>query len=246
MQGDSIKNIDWKVFGRREKYFVKEYLEETNLISNIIVDISKSMSFASDGIMSKYEYALTLTAALSYIMVSQQDSVGIVQYSDVIQNILPPKSTRVHLKNIMSVLGSIKPSGKTNTAACLNNIAEKIKKRGLIILVSDFFDDKDEVLKAIKHFHFRNNEVIVFQILDPAEISFSFGPDAVFEDMETGEEISTQPYHIRKAYEEAMLDFTNGIKSECRNNRIDYHLIQTNESFDKALIAFFAKRSKMQ
>ncbi len=245
MQGDNLKDVDWKVFGKTSRYFIKQYEEETNLKSYILLDTSKSMSYASEGNISKLEYATMLVAGLSYLMIKQQDAVGIALYSEKIDKFLPPKSSRAYLHQLLKSLADIKPSNKTNTAASLNSIAEKIKRRGLVIIVSDLFDEVDSVLSALKHFRYSNNEVIVFQILDPVEKSFNFGGDAIFKDMENEDELTTQPYQIQKAYREAMSEFIHKIKSECLNSKIDYNLIDTSEPFDKALINYVRKRGKL-
>lgn len=245
MQGDSLNDVDWKVFGKTEKYFIKQYEEETNLKSFILLDTSRSMEFKSAGEMSKLDYAKTLVAALSYLMVKQQDAAGLSLYSDKIDKYFPPKSSRSYLQEIYKSLSDAKASSKTNTAASLNSIAEKITRRGLVIIVSDLFDEISKVLTSLKHFRYKKNEVIVFQILDPAERSFSFGRDAVFKDLETGEEITTQPYQIQKAYKEAMNEFILKIKSECLNSGIEYNLIDTSMPFDKALLNYIQKRSRL-
>ena len=245
MQGDSLKDVDWKVYGKTEKYYIKQYEEETNLKSYILLDISRSMDFASGESVSKLEYASTLAAALSYIMIKQQDATGLTLYSNKIVQHLPPKAVRPYLREILKSLSSAKPSETTNTAVCLNSVAEKIKKRGLVIVISDLFDDVQSIISALKHFSYNKNEVIVFQILDPLERSFAFGRDAIFRDMETEEEMTTQPYQIQKAYKLAMEEFNNTIKRECLNSNIDYNLIETTEPFDKALFSYIQKRSKL-
>lgn len=245
MQGDDLKNVDWKVFGKTEKFFIKQYEEETNLKSYIILDTSKSMEFKSGSNISKLNYSMILAAALSYLMIKQQDAVGLALYSEKIDKLLPPKSSRTYLQEILRQLSTVVAGEKTNTASSLGEIAEKIKRRGLVIIISDFFDDIDSVIKSLKKFSFMKNEVIIFQILDPMEKSFGFGKDAIFRDMETQEEITTQPYQIQKAYQQAMNEFTNKIKRECLNSNFDYNLIDTSTPFDKALFSYIQKRSKL-
>jgi uncharacterized protein (DUF58 family) len=245
MQGDSLKDIDWKVYGRTEKFFIKQYEEETNLKSYILLDTSRSMDYASEGNISKLEYASTLVAGLSYLMFRQQDAVGLSLYSERINKYLPPKASKAYLQEILKSLSETQASDKTNTASSLHSIAEKIKRRGLVIIVSDLFDDITSVLTALKHFRYKKNEVIVFQILDPMEKNFAFGNDAIFKDMETEDEITTQPYQIQKAYKEAMFEFIGRIKAECLNSNIEYNLIETSMPFDKALFSYIQKRSKL-
>jgi len=245
MQGDALKNVDWKVFAKSEKYYIKQFEEETNLISHIFVDASKSMQYKHSGKVAKIDYAAILAAALAYVMIDQQDSVGLAIYSDKIHTYLPPKSNRVYLKTLLSALNQIQPGGTTTTSKCLDSVAEKIKKRGLTIIISDFFDDLNSILTALKHLHYKKNEVIVFQILDPIEKSFGFDRDSVFVDLESGEQISTQPHQIQRAYQEAMNEYLNKLKNECLNFGIEYNLIDTSQPFDKALMSYFAKRSRL-
>ena len=245
MQGDSLKDIDWKVYGKTERFFIKQYEEETNLKSYILLDTSRSMNYASEGNISKLEYASTLVAGLSYLMFHQQDAVGLSLYSEKINKYLPPKASKAYLQEILKSLSEPQASNKTNTASSLHTIAEKIKRRGLVIIVSDLFDDINSVLTALKHFRYKKNEVIVFQILDPQERNFAFGTDAIFKDMETEDEITTQPYQIQKVYKEAMSEFVGRIKAECLNSNIEYNLIETSMPFDKALFSYIQKRSKL-
>lgn len=245
MQGDNLKDVDWKVFGKTEKYFIKQYEEETNLRSYIFLDTSNSMAYNSGENVSKLDYSVTLAAALSYLMIHQQDAAGLTLYSDKIQKFLPPKSSRAYLQEVLINLAMVQASEKTNTAVSLSEGAEKLKRRGLVVIISDFFDDINSVLKALKHFSYKKNEVIVFQILDPMEKTFSFGRDAIFKDLETGDELTTQPYQIQKAYREAMNEFTGRIKAECLNSNIDYNLIETSDPYDKALFRYIQKRSKL-
>lgn len=245
MQGDDLKNVDWKVYGKTEKYFIKQYEEETNLKSYIILDTSRSMEFKSENNISKLNYGIILAAALSYLMNKQQDAVGLALYSEKVTKILPPKASKTYLQELLKQLSSITAAEKTNTASSLGEIAEKIRRRGLVIIISDFFDDIDTVIKSLKKFSYKKNEVIVFQILDPLERSFAFGKDAIFKDMETLEEMTTQPYQIQKAYKEAMLEFTGKIKRECLNANFDYNLIDTSTPFDTALYTYIQKRTRL-
>ena len=245
MQGDSPKDIDWKVYGKSDRFYVKQYEEETNLKSYILLDVSKSMTYASSGRISKLEYASQLAASLSYLMLKQKDAVSLSIYADQIKKYLPPNSSRIYLKEIISVLAKIIPETETNTSFCLNQISDKITKRGLVVIISDLFDDPAKVISAVKKFRFYKNEVIVFQLLDPAERNFSFQKDAIFKDLETGEEITTQPYQIQKSYRDAMETFLNKIKSECLRNGVEYNLIDTSTPFDKALFTYLQKRSRL-
>jgi uncharacterized protein (DUF58 family) len=243
--GDETKNIDWKVYARTNKFYVKQYEEETNLRSIIALDISGSMKYASKGYISKYEYALYLTASLATLMIQQRDAVGIAIYDEDLIKFLPPKSKPSYLSEILKLLANIEPTNKTNTSKALDNLAEIVKRRSLVIILSDFLDDADSVLQALKHFRHRNNEVIAFQVLDPREIDFKLGQGATFVDIETGEEMISHPHHIHFSYSEAVDNFINKIKSECFNHNIDYFLIDTSKPFDKALREYLTKRKKI-
>ncbi len=243
--GDNIRHIDWKVFSRTDKYFVKQFEEETNLRSIVALDSSKSMQFASKGNISKFEYASYLAAALSFMLVKQRDAIGLALYDTEIKKYMPPSSKPSYLNEILKLLSVTVPENETGTASALDRLAERIKRRGLVIIMSDFFDDPESVVSALKHFRHQNHEVLAFQILDPREVDFKFGHGANFVDMETGEELMTQPYQIQKSYSTAVQDFIGRIKKECLNHKIDYHLIDTSMPFDKALKEYLIKRSRV-
>jgi uncharacterized protein (DUF58 family) len=245
MPGDEIRYIDWKVYGRTNRYYIKQYEEETNLKAYVILDSSASMGYHSEGRISKFEYGLSLAAALAYLMIKQQDAVGAAVYDTEPRGFLPPRSRAGYIQEVLKLLGSVTPASGTGTARSLNLIAERIKRRGLVIVISDFFDDPDQVVTALKHFRHKQNEVLAMQVLDPLERSFNFGTDATFRDMETGEEMVTQPYQIRQAYSAAMSDFTERIKRECRRHNIDYVLLDTSVPYDVALIQYLNKRRMM-
>ena len=245
MPGDEIKHLDWKIYGKTDRFYIKQFEEETNLKAYIILDASRSMSYSSDGRMTKLEYASYITAALAQLMVQQRDAVGLMIFDEKIRTYMPPHATKTYLKEILKQLAQVEGSNKTKTADALHEIAERIKRRGLVIILSDLFDSPGEVMKALRHFRHKKNEVIVMQVLDPLERSFAFGRDAVFKDLETSEEITTQPWHIQKAYQESMKDFLTRYKKECRENTIDYVLLDTATPFDVALFEYLHKRQRM-
>jgi uncharacterized protein (DUF58 family) len=245
MPGDEIKHIDWKIYGKTDRYYIKQFEEETNLKSYIVVDASKSMSFASGGRMSKLEYALTIAAALSHLMVQQRDAVGLTIYDESVRLFMPPHATKSYLKQILRTLETTEPGNRTSTADSLHQVAERIKRRGLVIILSDLMDKPQEVMTAIRHFRHKKNEVIVMQVLDPLERSFDFGRDAVFRDLETNEELTTQPWHIRKAYQDGMRKFLDTYKKECREHDVDYVLLDTGTPFDTALFEYLHKRQRI-
>lgn len=268
MPGDDLKYLDWKVLGRTDRYYIKQFEEETNLKSYLILDTSKSMSFTSSdpsyekfsrfrkffknknvepagnnkkGI-SKLEYATYLAAAITVLMNFQKDAVGLVLYDENINTYIPPKATNQNLKLILSHLAGISSSGETNTAASLNNIAERIKRRGLVIIFSDLFDDQNAVINSLKHFRYKKNEVIVFQILDPMEMSIVLDSPTIFKDVETHKEIMSQPISFVETYRDAVKEFIGNYKKACRMNNIDYVLLSTDMPFDNALLEYLNKR----
>jgi uncharacterized protein (DUF58 family) len=203
------------------------------------------MNYASKGNLKKFEYASYVAAALSFMMIEQRDAVGLTLFDEGIRVSLPPRATRSYLKEILKELESAKPANKTGTSASLNLIAEQIKRRGLVIVLSDLFDKPESVMTALKHFRHKGHEVIVMQILDPLERSFAFEGDAIFKDLETQEELMTQPWHIQKAYQQSMQEFLDFYKRRCRDNNIDYVLLDTGTPFDKALFQYLNKRKRM-
>ncbi len=243
--GDEIKYLDWKVFARTGKYYVKEFQEETNLRCTIAIDASRSMAYASNGNISKYEYSAYLAAALSLLMIQQRDAIGLTLFDNGIRTFLPPNSKPSYMRQILKTLEQNSPANDTGTASALNLLAEKIRRRGLVIVFSDFFDNPDDILTALKHFRHKKHEVIVFHVLDPREIDFKVGASANFVDMESGETMLTNPYQIQLAYKNAVNDYINFLKKECLNHQIDYNLLDTSASYDHALSSYLVKRKKM-
>ena len=245
MPGDEIKHIDWKVYGKTDKFFIKQFEEETNLKSYLVLDASKSMDYASEGSIKKIEYASFVAAALAHLMIEQRDAVGLTIYDNAVRKTLPPRATRTYLKQILTELSLVKAANVTGTAQALDTLAEHIHRRGLVIILSDLFDDPVKTMTAFKHFRHKGNEVVVMQVLDPLERTFAFGSDALFKDMETGETIATQPWHIQQAYRQSMKEFLEYYQRQCRDNNIDYVLLDTATPFDKALFEYLNKRKKM-
>ena len=245
MPGDEFKHIDWKAYGKTDRYYIKQFEEETNLKSYILLDASASMRYASRGHLPKIEYASYVSAALAYLMIEQRDAVGLTVFDENVRTAIPPRATQSNLRQLLGELEKITPGNKTGIGTSLHQVADQIKRRGLIIVLSDFFDDPKKVMTAFKHFRHKGNEVIVMQVLDPMERSFAFGTDAIFRDVESQEEVMTQPWHIQKAYQESMSEFLENYKRECRENAIDYILLDTATPFDKALMEYLTKRRRL-
>lgn len=244
MPGDNIRDIDWKVFAKSDRYYIKQYEEETNLKGYLLLDCSASMGYSSGGTV-KLDYASLLAASLSFMMLKQRDAVGLVTFDEKIRRYLPPRSKSGHLHVLLQELANQIASDKTDVAVALHEMAERINRRGLIVILSDLLDDPEKIISGLKHFRHKKHEVILFHILDPRERDFAFPTEAIFKDLETGEELTTLPWQIKKHFARLSKEFSEQIASACRQSRIDYHLIDTSIPFDFALYAFLAKREKL-
>jgi len=244
MPGDDIKHVDWKVYGKSDRFYIKQFEEETNLRGYILLDASASMGYKSDGI-SKLEYGSYLAASLAFLMLRQQDAPGLLVYDEKVRSYIPPKGATSHINNILKELNKIEPSNKTDAGTSFHELAERTKRRGLIIVISDLFDDPEKLIAGLKHFRHRRHEVVVFQVLDPFERNFDYKSEARFRDMETGQTLLTNPHQIRGEYRDKMKDYIEYISRACRESLIDYHLLDTSISFDQALFGYLAKRSKL-
>ncbi|MBT3604149.1 MAG: DUF58 domain-containing protein [Candidatus Latescibacteria bacterium] len=245
MPGDALRDLDWKVFGKTDRLYIKQYEEETNLKAYILLDASASMAYGS-GNLTKFQYAAYTTAALSQLMLRQRDAVGLITFDEHVQSYLPPRSVGSHLHALLSTLQNTQPQGAdTDLAASFHDLAERIKRRGLIIVLSDLFDDPDRLLSGLKHFRHRKHEVVVFHILDPRERDLQFDRETRFVDLESGSQIATEPWHIAPAYQEHMEKLIARFRQECRDALIDYVLLDTEEPFDTALFNYLAKRKRL-
>ena len=242
--GDSLRFIDWKVLGRTDRYYIKQYEEETNLKAHILLDVSNSMNYSSQEI-SKLQYGKYLCSALTYLMLMQRDAVGMALFDSKIRKLLPPRSATSYLQPILQELDHIESGDDTRISEVLHVMAERIKRRGLIILISDLLDDPEEVLSGLRHFRHNRHEVLVFHLLDPQEVNFDFKGDVLFEDLESKEKIRTFPWYIKNEYRQKVKEFINHYKSVCRENKIDYQLLLTDLSLDKALTEYLIKRNKL-
>ena len=235
--------LDWKVFGRTDKFYLKQFEEETNLICYLLLDASESMAYKSDRApMSKLEYAQTAAAALSYLILNQQDSVGLVTFDDEIRALVRPGGNPSHLKELLQVMET--PAGTRKTAAgpVFHDLAERFKKRGIVVILSDLFDDVDALLAGLKHFRHRRHEVIVMHVLDPAELDFPFEQATLFRGLEQLPEALVEPRSIRKAYLAEFNSFIRRIKKGCRQHQIDYVPMRTDQSMVVALSTYLASR----
>ncbi len=241
--GDEIRRIDWKAYGKFDRYFIKEYEDETNLRAYLLLDASASMNYASDGI-TKFDYACTLTASLAYLILKQQDAAGLVTFSNQIESFVPPRAKRDYMTQILHALEKRGPAGETNVGKILDDIAGQIKRRGLVILISDLLDEPELVLKGLRQFRFKGNDVIVFHLMDPAEIDLPFDGNILFEDLEAANlEIIADPRSIRATYQQVVQEFIRDMRKQCHDSAIDYQLISTATPLDQALASYLSWRS---
>jgi len=243
--GDEPRRIDWKVYAKRDRFYVKEYQEETNLRAMLLVDASGSMAYKSAA-LSKLDYATTLAAALAYLLIKQKDAVGLATFDTQINTYVPARASLKHLQMLLSRLEGLSVGGETNLANSLHGLAERTRKRGLVLIFSDLFDDPEQVLLALRHFRHRKHEVILFHILDPMEESFSFSSPLRLVDMETKKEASLDPRLVRAEYQKALADYRTLLSSTCAEHHIDYNPIRTDQSLEYALFRYLEKRRRLR
>ena len=244
MPGDSPRFVDWKVYAKTDRYYMKVFEEETNLKCVILLDKSASMGFAGKGI-TKLRWGSLLAAALGFLMLKQQDATGLVVFDDHIRDYVPARSVRAQLYEILGRLERVQPSERTNVSGALHTMAERLKRRGLVVLVSDLLDDPDKILRGLQHFRHRQHEVLVFHVLDDLERTFDYSQEARFVDLETQREIRTQPWFIKEEYRRQVDAWMQHLARECRQHLIDYVPMTTSTPFDLALLAFLNKRSHL-
>ncbi|MCZ6906858.1 MAG: DUF58 domain-containing protein [Deltaproteobacteria bacterium] len=240
--GDEIRRIDWKALGKTDKYFIKETEDETNLRAHLILDVSASMDYASNGI-SKFAYGCILTASLAYLILKQQDAAGLVTFSSRIESFIPPRARRGYLMEILHALEGQTPSGETALGKILQEIAGKINRRGLVILISDLLDEPEDILEGLRLFRFKGSDVIVFHLLDAAELDLPFDGNILFEDTEqTHLRVTADPQAIRQVYRKVVEEFTGHLRKQCQERSIDYQLLSTSTPLDQALVSYLSWR----
>lgn len=243
--GDELSTIDWKVYARSDKYFVKKFEEETNLAGYLLLDVSGSMGYGS-GPLNKLEYGSCLAASLGYLMRKQRDAAGLMTFDDRIRTLLPPGLRPGHLSQLLHVLDAQRPGTRTQTGPPLHQLADAISKRGLVVLISDLLDEPASVIEGLKHLKFRGNEVLVFQVLDRDELTFPFDRSLRFRDLEDGAEVLTSPVQVREGYLAAITGLVEGYRRELGSQGIDYQLLDTSQPLDEALLAYLATRARRQ
>jgi uncharacterized protein (DUF58 family) len=242
--GESARNIDWKIYAKTDRYYLKVFEDETNLRGTLLLDRSASMDFSGGGI-TKLRYGALLCAALAYLMIKQRDAAGLALFDDRLGEIIPHRSARGHLFRLLSELENAEPGGRTGISRSLHDMAERIHRRGLVVLVSDLIDEPDDVINGLKHFRHRGHELIVFHVLDPLELTLDYGGEVTFVDRETGERLRSQPWFVREEYRKSVAEWTSGLERRCVENAIDYNLVTTDTPFDQALVTYLGKRGRM-
>ncbi|MFH1071129.1 MAG: DUF58 domain-containing protein [Candidatus Glassbacteria bacterium] len=245
MPGDELKNIDWKLYAKTERYYIKQFEEETNLKAWLLIDASRSMSFGHQGTLSKSRYAVMLAASLAYLLLRQRDGVGLVLYSDRLLRFVPPRARLSQMKVLTAALENLACEGLTAPLPIYRELAERIHRRGLIVVLSDLLTAPEDTIRSLKYFAHHKHEVIVFHLLDPAELDLPGAGEVLFRDMETGEALQTNSWEIKPAYDRAVERLTEGLRRSCREALIDYQLVSTAAPFDRALFSFLEKRKRL-
>jgi uncharacterized protein (DUF58 family) len=247
--GDDLKHLDWKVYSRLGRFYIKQYEEETNLNLWLLVDTSESMRYGSgpkgpDGqpLVRKYDYACMAAAALAYLTLHQQDGVGLVTYDEVVRSFVRPSTQMAHLKQIVNLLNRGPGPTRTRLAPILHDLAERIGRRAILLVLSDCFDELDDILTGLKHLRHKRHEVIVMQVLDPAELSFPFTEATLFKGLEQYPELLTDPRSLRESYLEQIESFNAALEKGCLMQNIDFVPLRTDNSLGTALAAYLAHR----
>jgi uncharacterized protein (DUF58 family) len=243
LPGDDLATLDWKIYARTDRHVVKKFEEETNVECHILLDVSRSMGYGSQPV-TKIEYASYLAGALAYLMNRQRDAVGLLTFDDRIRELLPCSARPGHLKTVLLTLERLSLGTRTDIAKPLGDLVQAIRKRGLVVLISDLLDDQDRIIEGLKHFRYRGTDVVVFQVLDPHEISFPFDRAARFRDVENDQEVVAVPAAIRDTYKERLEGMVTNFRTVLGQNGIDYTLLDTSQPLEVALLAYLQTRRR--
>jgi uncharacterized protein (DUF58 family) len=243
--GDDLRHLDWVAWGRTDRYYIKQYEQETNLRAYILLDVSGSMDYRHGSAVTKFQYGCLLSACLAYLMARQQDVVGLVAFDQAIRLHLPPASTAAHLDRIFTGLESLTPGRTTAIAGTFHELAERLAKRGLIIIISDLYDEPAEVMRALQHFAYKKHQLMLFHLLDQAELDFPFKRVTSFIDAETHQKIQVDPRAVRQAYQKEVNGFIERYRKECSDRNIEYVLASTARPYDAMLLEYLGRRSRL-
>ncbi|MDP6447620.1 MAG: DUF58 domain-containing protein, partial [Pirellulaceae bacterium] len=241
--GDDLRYVDWKVFGRTDKVYLKQYEDETNLICYLVLDTSESMQYSSSPeMLTKYEYAQCVAASLAWLVLHQQDSVGLATFDNQIRSYATPSGSTASLQQLLRILEQTTPAAKTDTGPIFHELAERLTKRGLVVIISDFFDNVDSMLAGLKHFRHRRHDILALQILDPAEMNFPFDRPTLFKGLEQYPELLADPRSLRRAYLREFEAFLAQLQRGCRSHGLEYRRLMTDQPLDIALSELLANR----
>jgi len=242
--GDDLRHVDWKVWAKQDRLYVKQYEEDTNLRCTMLVDVSNSMIYGR-GALNKYEYACTIAGSLAYLLLKQQDAVGCLAFDETVRTRVPTRSKRNHIHSIIESLNVTEPKDKTEMYSTLRAAAENLPRRGMIVLVSDLLVDVEGTIKGLKLLRQRGHDVLVFHVMDDDELDFPFAGPTRFEGLETLDHLNCNPRALREGYLEALNAFLEEIRRRCVRNTIDYALIRTSQPLDAALATYLSNRLGM-
>lgn len=242
--GDDLKDLDWNVFAKTDKYYLRKHQAETNVTGYLAMDLSASMGYTYRQELTKFDYAVCLAAALGYLMIHQQDPVGLVAFGEKIQASLPPRSKRTQLGTILALLANLKPEGATNIAGSMHQLAAMIRSKSLVMLFSDLLSDPEPILASLHHLRHRGNEIIVFHILDEAEAKFPFEGIVEFADVEEPRKLTVDARNMKGDYLRSLGEFQEFWREECNKANIDYVAMDTSVSFDRALMEYLIQRRR--
>jgi uncharacterized protein (DUF58 family) len=242
--GDDIRHIDWKVWSKSDRYYIKQYEEETNLRGYILLDMSESMRYGSPGNMTKFDYAACVAGSLAFLLLRQQDSASLTLFDTDMRTHVPPSGHPHHIKTLLQEVVGASPERKTEVEHIFHGLAEKITRRGVVIIISDLFVPVDDVLRGIQHFRHRRHDVIVFQVLDEYELTFPFQQNTLFRGLEEYPEAMVEPRGLREAYLNAFGQFNTELRRGCVANGVDFVQLKNTDHLDAALAGYLASRSK--
>ena len=242
-RGDDMRHLDWKLYARSDKFYIKQYEDETNVRCVILLDTSASMDYSSGG-LSKLNYGVTLASALSYFIMRQRDAVGLITFDDQVRDYIPAKCRQPHLMHILRTLSTVESGTKTDVVKPLTDLAASLTKKSIVILITDMLDDEERIINTLQNLRGMGNDIITFQIMDDAELNFPFDEASEFIDMENNESYITSPAAIRKAYLNNLNEFLSYCKKKCQSSGVDYCLLNTADPLDEALTSYMSKRAK--
>jgi uncharacterized protein (DUF58 family) len=243
--GDDLRHLDWVAWGRSDRFYLKQYEQETNLRAYILLDASASMNYPRGMGATKFTYGCFLAACLSYLMCRQQDMVGMIAFDEKARFHLSPGSAPAHLDRIFKHLEMLQPTSRTAMAATFHDLAQRIAKRGLIIVISDLYDDPGEVIRALQHFVFKKHQIIVFHVLSPQELEFPFDRIVSFVDLETDQRLQVDPRYVKEAYLQEIGAFMDYYRKECSDRSIEYVVARTDTPYDRMLMQYLARRKAL-